>query len=98
MKPTESDRNKKRRRKAAVGIPEPKADWVEAFLILLLHKTGGQLTVSMAALERFGKLKSHNKTLMSYDPDLKTVTIRAPEMKLPERIVHAGSKIITKEN
>ena len=64
----------------------PKPEWVEAFLILLLHKTGGTLTVSLKSLENFGKLKEHNKTLMSYDPDNKLITIRAPEIDLPERI------------
>ena len=65
---------------------QPKPEWVEAFLLLLLYKTGGTLTVSLKTLENFGKLKKHNKTLMSYDPDSKLITIRAPEVELPERI------------
>ena len=79
--------------------PQPMPYWVEAFMILLLYKTGGQLTVSLADLERFGKLKKNNHTLLSSDPDNKTVTIRAPEIKLPERIVTAPKqKVITELN
>jgi len=93
----------KRRSRAALkkvlaNLPQPKPEWVEAFLILLLHKTGGTLTVSMRSLENFEKLKTDNKTLMSYDPDNQTVTIRAPEIKLPERIVTPKTKIITEVN
>ena len=67
-------------------------------MILLLHKTGGQLTVSLADLGRFEALKSNNKTLISYDPDNKTIAIRAPEMKLPECLVLPKSKILTLDN
>jgi len=94
----EKRRAKVAREKALNGMPTPKPEWVEAFMILLLHKTGGFLTVSIADLERFEKLKSNNHTLMSFDPDNKLITIRAPEMKLPERIVTPKSKIITEIN
>lgn len=90
--------DKRRKRAARKKIPAPKPEWVEAFMILLLHKTGGTLTISFADLERFGQLKSNNKTLISFDPDNKTVTIRAPEIKLPERIVTPKSEIITEIN
>ena len=76
---------------------KPFPEWVEAFLILLLHKTGGTLTVSLKSLENFGKLKVHNKTLMSYDPDNKLITIRAPEVELPERIWKPEDKKIISE-
>ena len=93
----------KRRARAAKkkdlnGLPKPKPEWVEAFMILLLYKTGGTLTVSMKSLENFEKLKKNNKTLISYDPDNETVTIRAPEVKLPERIITPRTKIITEIN
>ena len=90
--------DKRRQRAAKKALLTPKPHWVEAFLILLLHKTGGTLTVSLADLNRFEQLKSNNHTLISYDPDNKTVTIRAPEMKLPERIITKKSKIITEVN
>ena len=89
------DNRRKRFKKKNPFMPKP--EWVEAFLILLLHKTGGTLTVSLKTLENFGKLKEHNKTLMSYDPDNKLITIRAPEVELPERIWKPeDKKIISK--
>lgn len=94
----EKRRAKAAKKKALSGMPTPKPEWVEAFMILLLHKTGGVLTVSIADLERFEQLKSNNRTLISFDPDNKLITIRAPEMKLPERIVTPKSKIITELN
>jgi hypothetical protein len=89
----------KRRKRAArkqllEGMPTPKPEWVEAFLILLLHKTGGTLTVSVADLERFERLKTNNKTIMTYDNDSQTITLVAPEMTMPE-IVTPSKKIIT---
>lgn len=89
----------RRRGKLKKGKPaiNPKPEWVEAFLILLLYKTGGTLTVSLKTLENFGKLKEHNKTLMSYDPDSKLITIRAPEYDLPERIWKPEDKKIISE-
>ena len=91
------DKRRKRaaRKKACSGLPQPKPEWVEAFLILLLHKTGGALTVSMKTLKNFEKLEKDNKTLISFDPDNQTVTIRAPEVK---KIFVPEKKIITKPN
>jgi hypothetical protein len=87
----------KKEHSKVAGQPIARPEWVEAFLILLLHKTGGTLTVSLKKLENFGKLKKHNKTLMSYDPDSKLITIRAPEVDLPERIWKPeDKKIISK--
>ena len=84
-----------RRKKAAKREPEMFPEDVEAFLILLLYKAGGTLTVSMKSLRKFRALKNKNRTLMSYDPDNETVTLRAPEIELPERIVTPKKKIIT---
>lgn len=71
----------KRRARAAKkkGKLTPKPSWAEAFMILLLHKTGGSLTVSIKSLENFERLTKNNKTLISYDSDNETITIRAPE-------------------
>ncbi len=75
-------KDKRRARAAKKQEPSPKPEWAEAFMILLLHKTGGTLTVSIKSLENFGKLTKNNKTLISYDPDNETITIRAPEVIL----------------
>jgi len=85
-------KDKRRSTKAAIT---PKPEWVEAFMILLLHKVGGSLTVSLKSLDNFGKLKRNYKTLISFDPDNNTVTIRTPEVRPPERIITPKSSIIT---
>ena len=64
--------------------PIPKPEWVEAFLILLLHKSGGPLVVSWKDLKKFEELKIGDKTQMSWDDENKTVIITAPEMNLPK--------------
>ena len=80
-------------------MPSPKPEWVEAFMILLLHKTGGTLTVSCKSLENFEKLKKNNKTLISYDTNNETITIMAPEIKINEmKIGVPKRKIITGRN
>ena len=72
-------KDKRRARAAKKKEPLPKPEWAEAFMILLLHKTGGSLTVSIKSLENFEKLKTNNKTLFSYDPENETITLTAPE-------------------
>ena len=69
---------------------KPQPCWVQAFLIYLLHKHGGKLTLSLADLRRFEALKHEHQTSMSYDEVNKTVTITAPEMTEPDkpRIIH----------
>ncbi len=98
MKRIEDKRRAREIKKACNGLPAPKPEWAEAFLILLLHKTGGMLTVSVEDLENFEQLKENNRTKISFDPDNKTITIRAPEYKLPERIVSPKHKVVTEIN
>ena len=74
------------KKKVLNGMPSPKPEWAEAFMILLLNKTGGSLTVSIKSLENFEKLKKNNKTLISYDHDNETITIMAPEKIITPKI------------
>lgn len=95
MKRFKDRRRARAAKKALTGLKvTPKPEWVEAFMILLLYKTGGTLTVSLADLNRFELLKSNNRTLLSFGSD-QTVTIRMPEIELPESIFAPESKIIT---
>lgn len=64
-------------------MPTPKPEWIEAFLILLLHKTGGVLKVPMKSLRKFEELKGNNKTMFSYDAINDAVVLMAPEIELP---------------
>ena len=69
---------------------KPEPCLVQAFMILLLHKNGGSLTVSLADLRRFEALGSDNKTKLTFDKVKETVTITAPEAVMPEKsqIIH----------
>jgi len=95
--------------------PEMYAEDVQAMLILLLSKVAmleqekyqqpmpAQLTMSMDSLRKFRQLHAEsnvdNETQLSYDPDSDTVTLRGPDVKLPEKIYTGPKKkIITEIN
>jgi len=87
IKPIKDKRRARAAKKKELnGMPSPKPEWAEAFMILLLNKTGGSLTVSIKSLENFEKLKKNNKTLISYDHDNETITIMAPEKIITPKI------------
>ena len=92
--------NDNRRKNAEKKKFTPKPCWVEAFMILLLHKNGGSLTTSLATLRRFEALKGDNKTKLTFDKVKGTVTITAPEAVMPEKpkvIFETGIKIQRKD-
>lgn len=78
-------------------MPEPKPCWVQAFMLIMLHKLGGSQTISLADLRRFEELDIDNQSVMNYDPVKKTVTITAPEMIMPDKpkLVVPDKTIIT---
>ena len=83
-----------RRKNAEKKKFQPKPEWAEAFMIMLLHKNGGSLTVPLDTLKKFEALKGDNKTILNYDEAAETVTITAPEYKLPEKILVPDKKVI----
>lgn len=87
----------KKKAKALGGMPAPKPEWIEAFLILLLHKTGGMLKVPIKSLQKFEQLKTNNKTIFSYDAINDAVVLMAPEIEMP-LITVPKPKIITSPN
>ena len=76
-----------RRKNAEKKKFEPKPEWVQAFMIYLLHKNGGSLTMPLETLRKFEELKSANLTDLTYDEVAETVTITAPEAVMPEKSV-----------
>lgn len=106
---------RKNAEKKAKAQPEMYPEDVQAMLILLLSKVAileqekynrpmpAQLTISMDSLRKFRQLhaesKVDNETQLSYDPDSDTVTLRGPDVKLPEQIFTGPKKkIITSDN
>jgi len=94
LTPEQRKRDKKRRiedaNQAARPVPSPK--WVQAFLIMLLHKNGGSLTMSFDDLARFEALEGDNQTSLSYDDVKRTVTVTAPEMIMPDKKIIVPDK------
>ena len=104
---------RKNAEKKAKEQPEMYPEDVQAMLILLLSKVAileqekynrpmpAQLTVSMDDLRKFRQLhaesKVDNETQLSYDPDSDTVTLRGPDVKLPEQIYTGPKKKIITE-
>jgi len=86
---TERKRDKRRRVDDAnqAARPEPKPEWVSAFMIAALHKLGGKLTLSFDDLKRFEEMTCNKQTSLDYDDINRTVTIQAPEYKVPEKSV-----------
>ena len=96
MKP-KKDINKAIKKNQEKHGPKPKPEWIEAILILLLHKTGGAFRVSIKSLNKFMELKTNNKTIFEISPDKKYVTLMAPEIQV-KRIKVRKKKIITDLN
>lgn len=53
----------------------PKPQWAEAFMVLLLAKTGGSVSLSLEQLEEFSKLSGGDTTELSYDEEAEMVTL-----------------------
>ena len=77
-------------KQAEPKIPAFKPEYVEAFMIMMLHKIGGSQTLTVEMLEAFSKASHGKKTQFSYDAETNSVTITAPEYEVPKR----GPKII----
>ena len=70
-------RDRKKRSKAKeVRAMQPKPEWVEAFLVLLLAKTGGKATLSLERLEAYGQIKGENPTELSFDEGKVTLSLK----------------------
>lgn len=105
IQPIKDKRRRKAEKQALHGMPAPQPEWVEAFMILLLYTkslleqqiTGEpaspEITVTIEQLEAFKEMKN-NKTLMTFDSINQSVTITAPEIKLPEIIIPKPKLII----
>ena len=93
------------------GILTPKPEWVEAYLILLLRRgckclecpqrdpplsMDATLTVKVEDLKKFEKLKSNNRTSLSFDAENQTVTLKAPKIKLPKKTIVVPDKKVFK--
>lgn len=99
IQPIENNRRKRTaRKKNLTDMPKPKPEWAEAFMVLLLAKAGGKVSMPIERLEAFSKIKRGNATEMSYNKETKMVTLSLPEklkVKLPV-IAVPKKRIITR--
>ncbi len=77
---------KQRRRKftgADKNMPEFKAEWINAFLIILLDKSGGIQGLTLEQLEKFDELKGGKEPEFSWNGELKAFIIKSPGYEEP---------------
>lgn len=74
-------------------MPAFKPEYVEAFMIMMLHKIGGSQTLTIEMLEAFSAASEGKKTIFSYDADTKSITIAAPDYEMPGKILVPQLKI-----
>ncbi len=70
---------RKKYRGAAKNMPEFKPEWINAFIILLLHKTGGSQSISLKQLKAFDEVVKDKQPIFAWDGETQTFTITAPE-------------------
>ena len=68
-----------RRINADKKVPEPDPAWVEAFLILLLAKAGGKVSISLDKLKVFVGIQGESATQLDYDKETGVVTLKLHE-------------------
>lgn len=84
----------KKRKNAAEKIPKPDPAWAEAFMILLLAKAGGKVSLSLDRLKVFTGIQGEAATQLYYDEETKMVTLKLHEKLL---IKEKKSNILTLE-
>ena len=82
-----------RRKRNVHKAPQFNPEWIEAFMIWMLHTIGGddpdkrKVTLSVAQLEAFTKASHGKKTRFDYDEKTQSITISAPEYELPNIVI-----------
>ena len=88
-----------RRINADKKIPQPDPAWVEAFMILLLAKAGGKVSLSLDRLKAFTGIQGEPATQLDYDEETRVVTLKLHEkLTIKEKkssILTLEKKIIT---
>jgi len=85
IRPAKDRKKKLRRRKKANslpdGTPKPKPEWAEAFLVFLLAKVGGSVSLSAEQLDRYSSINSDNSTKLEYDDGVVTLSLDGLRIK-----------------
>lgn len=87
-------KTRKKYRGAAKNMPEFKPEWINAFIIMLLHKAGGSQSLTLKQLKAFDEVSTDKQPHFSWDGETQTFTIKAPEYVLPVIEVAEKPKLI----
>ena len=87
-------KKKKRDKHSGEKMPNFKPIYVEAFMIMMLHKIGGKQTISVKQLEAFEQAANGKHTEFSYDKESDSITITAPGYEMPSEIVQPAKQRI----
>lgn len=88
---TERKKAKKRREDF---IPDFKAEWINAFIIAMLHKIGGVQSLTMDQLKAFDKVTDGKEPEFLWSSELQAFTLKAPKYEV-QVIATRKLKIIT---
>ena len=86
---------RKKYRGAAKNMPEFKPTWINAFIIMLLHKTGGSQSLTLNQLKAFDEVTTDKQPIFAWDGETQTFTITAPEYVVPVIEIPPKPKLIT---
>lgn len=86
----------RRKREAATPpMPKFKPEWINAFIVLMLHKIGGTQAVTLSQLEAYDKVEKGKDPIFAWNEELKAFMITAPEYVLPAIELPPKPKLIT---
>ena len=84
---------------AEKNMPEFKPEWINAFMIAMLHKVGGTQSITIEHLKEFDKVEEARKQPeFSWDGETHKFTLTAPAYDMPLIAKPAKKKIITNLN
>lgn len=93
-------RERKRRAKAKTNAVFAQADqdlreqavWAEAFMVLLLAKAGGSISISKEKLAAYNKIRYGMPTKLTCDEETGMVTLSLVDVKLPDNLIVVPEK------
>ncbi len=102
--PAKRKKERKRREKSSEAVKDSEAiksmpdfnpEWINAFVILMLHKIGGTQAVTMKQLEAFDKITEGKEPILAWHEELQGFSITAPEYVMPVIEIPEKPKLIT---
>lgn len=80
VSPAERKKSQKRRKDF---MPEFKPEWINAFVITMLHKIGGVQSLTLEQLQAFDEVAGNTQPEFLWSGELQAFTLKAPKYELP---------------